>query len=86
LAEDVWNTTALLDTLGLYTTEAFQKNREALITRQQQELLELSAPVVQLWQGVLALPLIGALDSARTGGDGKPAAADCGDRLVHRHH
>jgi rsbT co-antagonist protein RsbR len=57
---------ALLDKLGLYTTEVFQRNREQVIVRQQQELLELSTPVVTLWQGVLALPVIGTLDSART--------------------
>jgi rsbT co-antagonist protein RsbR len=66
LADDIWQTTALLDALGLYSTEAYQKSREAIIARQQQELLELSTPVVQLWDGVLALPLIGTLDSART--------------------
>ena len=57
---------ALLDKLGLYTTEVFQRNREQVIIRQQQELMELSTPVVTLWQGVLALPVIGTLDSART--------------------
>jgi rsbT co-antagonist protein RsbR len=46
--------------------EAYQKSREEVIARQQEELLELSTPVVQLWDGVLALPLIGTLDSART--------------------
>ena len=56
----------LLDTLGLFTTETYQKGREEVIARQQQELLELSTPVVQLWKGILALPLIGTLDSART--------------------
>jgi rsbT co-antagonist protein RsbR len=56
----------LLDRLGLYTTEVHQKGREEVINRQQQEMLELSTPVVQLWNGVLALPLIGTLDSART--------------------
>jgi len=56
----------LLDRLGLHTTEIFQKNRERIIIRQQQELLELSTPVVTLWEGVLALPVIGTLDSART--------------------
>ena len=56
----------LLDKLGLFTTEVAQKNREEIIVRQQQELLELSTPVVRLWDGVLALPLIGTLDSART--------------------
>jgi len=56
----------ILDRLGLVTIEAYQKTRESIITRQQQELLELSTPVVQLWDNVLALPLIGTLDSART--------------------
>jgi rsbT co-antagonist protein RsbR len=56
----------LLDRLGLITTEHFQRSREQVIVRQQQELLELSTPVVTLWDGVLALPLIGTLDSART--------------------
>jgi rsbT co-antagonist protein RsbR len=66
LADDIWQTTMLLDALGLYSTEVYQKSREAIIGRQQQELLELSTPVVQLWDDVLALPLIGTLDSART--------------------
>ena len=57
---------SLLDRLGLFTTECYQKGREAVIAKQQQEMLELSTPVVQLWEGVLALPLIGTLDSART--------------------
>jgi rsbT co-antagonist protein RsbR len=61
-----WAVTRLLDRLGLYTTEVYQKGREELITRQQQEMIELSTPVVELWDGVLALPLIGTLDSART--------------------
>ena len=58
--------TVALDALGLYTTEVYQKRREDLIVRQQQELLELSTPVITLWKGVLALPMIGTLDSART--------------------
>jgi rsbT co-antagonist protein RsbR len=66
LAADMWTTTLLLDAIGLYTTEIFQKSRDSIIMRQQQEMLELSTPVVTLWQGVLALPLIGTLDSART--------------------
>jgi rsbT co-antagonist protein RsbR len=66
LAAELWAATVLLDKLGLQTTEAFQKGREEVILRQQQELLELSTPVVQLWDGILALPLIGTLDSART--------------------
>ncbi|HEY8125482.1 MAG TPA: STAS domain-containing protein [Methylocystis sp.] len=56
----------LLDRLGLFTTEVYQKSREELIKRQQDELLELSTPVIQLWDKILALPLIGTLDSART--------------------
>ena len=66
LADDTWTTSLLLDKLGLYTIEIFQKSREEVIARQQQEMLELSTPVVKLWEGVLALPLIGTLDSART--------------------
>lgn len=66
LAAAAWQATELLDRLGLLTVEAFQKTREDVISRQQQELLELSTPVVRLWENVLALPLIGTLDSART--------------------
>jgi rsbT co-antagonist protein RsbR len=66
LAEDLWKATALLDKLGLFTTEVYQKSRNEIIQRQQRELMELSTPVVQLWNGVLALPLIGTLDSERT--------------------
>jgi len=66
LATEIWTITELLDSLGLLTVESFQKTRESVISRQQQELMELSTPVVQLWNGVLALPLIGTLDSART--------------------
>ena len=61
-----WNANALLDALGLYTTEQHQRMRESIIARQQQEMIELSTPVVELWQGILALPLIGTLDSARS--------------------
>lgn len=66
LTHSIWALTQLLDSLGLLTTEVFQKSREELISRQQQAMLELSTPVVELWQGVLALPLIGTLDSDRT--------------------
>jgi rsbT co-antagonist protein RsbR len=66
LVTDMWNATRLLDRLGLYVTEVHQKGREEVIARQQQEMMELSTPVVQLWDGILALPLIGTLDSART--------------------
>jgi rsbT co-antagonist protein RsbR len=66
LTSEIWASTLLLDQLGLYTTEVHQKSRDDVILRQQEELLELSTPVVQLWDGILALPLIGTLDSART--------------------
>lgn len=56
----------LMDLLGLYTVEVFQKTREDLIMRQQQEMMELSTPVVKLFDQILALPLIGTLDSGRT--------------------
>ena len=66
LFDEVWRTNLLIDRLGLYTTEVYQKGRERLILRQQEEMLELSTPVVKLWDGVLGLPMIGTLDSART--------------------
>jgi rsbT co-antagonist protein RsbR len=66
LAEETWTATLLLDRLGLYTIEVFQRGREDVISRQQHDMLELSTPVVQLWEGILGLPLIGTLDSART--------------------
>jgi rsbT co-antagonist protein RsbR len=66
LAEAFWAGTLLIDRLGLFTTEAYQKTREEVISRQQRELLELSTPVVELWKDILALPLIGTLDSSRT--------------------
>lgn len=66
LAEEIWTATVLVDKLGLYTIEVFQKGREEVIVRQQQDMLELSTPVVELWDNILALPLIGTLDSART--------------------
>jgi rsbT co-antagonist protein RsbR len=66
LVGTLWEATVLLDALGLYTTEVYQEARERVIARQQEELIELSTPVVQLWEGILALPLIGTLDSERT--------------------
>lgn len=65
-AEALWSATAIIDRLGLHTIEVFQKSREEIILRQQDEMLELSTPVVQLWEGILVLPLIGTLDSKRT--------------------
>lgn len=64
--DTVWSATELLDRLALVTSEAYMAAKEELISRQQQELLELSTPVVKLWDGILALPIIGTLDSART--------------------
>jgi rsbT co-antagonist protein RsbR len=66
LTAALWSATQLLDALGLFTSEAFLRSREEVIRRQQEELIELSTPVVKLWDGVVALPLIGTLDSART--------------------
>ena len=66
LADDVWNTTVLLDNLGMWTAQVYQKSREDVILGQQQDMLELSTPVVTLWEGILALPVIGTLDSARS--------------------
>jgi rsbT co-antagonist protein RsbR len=66
LTEELWNATVLLDKLGMYTIEAYLKSRESVIERQQTELLELSTPVVELWDDIVALPLVGTLDSNRT--------------------
>lgn len=66
LGDQLWAISELLDQLGLHTVKAFQKSREEVIQRQQEEMLELSTPVVKLWEGVLALPMIGTLDSQRT--------------------
>ncbi len=66
LTEATWRANLLLDQLGLFTTEVYQTTREEVIRRQQQEMMELSTPVVKLWDGILALPIIGTLDSSRT--------------------
>jgi rsbT co-antagonist protein RsbR len=66
VAAELWSTTELIDSLGLFTAEMYLKTREDVIRRQQEEMLELSTPVVKLWDGILALPIIGTLDSART--------------------
>lgn len=66
MATEMWNATELLDSLGLYSADKFIKSREEVIRKQQEEMLELSTPVVKLWEGIVALPLIGTLDSART--------------------
>lgn len=64
--DEIWKASTLLDKLALVTADAFQASREKFIARQQEELMELSTPVVKLWEGILALPIIGTLDSART--------------------
>jgi rsbT co-antagonist protein RsbR len=61
-----WAASAMIDKIGLYTVEVYLESRQAIIARQQHEMLELSTPVVQLWDGIIALPLIGTLDSTRT--------------------
>jgi rsbT co-antagonist protein RsbR len=66
VAKTTWTATLILDELGLYTFEMFQKSREEVIMRQQREITELSTPVVKLWDKVLAIPIIGTLDSERT--------------------
>jgi rsbT co-antagonist protein RsbR len=66
LADETWAISELVDALGVHTVKMFQKTREEVIARQQEEMLELSTPVVKLWDGVIALPMIGTLDSART--------------------
>ena len=66
LADETWATTELIDRLGMYTVMAYQKTRDEIVRRQEAEMLELSTPVVKLWHGIIALPLIGTLDSSRT--------------------
>ena len=66
LANEMWLATTLFDRLGLYTLEVFVRTREEVIQRQQREMMELSTPVVELWENIIALPLIGTLDSERT--------------------
>jgi len=62
----VWAASTLVDRMAQWTATTYQRSREDVILRQQQELLELSTPVVKLWDGVLAVPMIGTLDSSRT--------------------
>ncbi|HZH26473.1 MAG TPA: STAS domain-containing protein [Azospirillaceae bacterium] len=63
---EVWEVTLLLDQFGLHTMDAYQRSRDEVILRQGREISELSTPVVKMWAGILALPLIGTLDSERT--------------------
>ena len=61
-----WTASTLVDRFAQFTATTYQRTREEVIQRQQQELLEQSTPVVKLWEGVLAVPMIGTLDSSRT--------------------
>jgi len=62
----VWAVTTLVDRMAQWTVSTYQQTREEIIKRQQQDLLELSTPVIKLFEGVLAVPMIGTLDSSRT--------------------
>lgn len=62
----LWDATRLIESIGLHITSVYQRARDDIIRRQQQEMLELSTPVIKVWDGILALPIIGTLDSART--------------------
>ena len=64
--ETIWVGSTLVDQMAQFTATTYQRSREEVINRQQQELLELSTPVIKLWEGVLAVPMIGTLDSSRT--------------------
>jgi rsbT co-antagonist protein RsbR len=66
LMDAVWLVSTLGDQMAQHTVATYQETREAVIRRQQEELLELSTPVIKLWDGVLAVPMIGTLDSSRT--------------------
>lgn len=66
LVQAVWQVSTLIDSMAQFTVTTYQRSREEIIGRQQQELLELSTPVIKLWEGVLAVPMIGTLDSGRT--------------------
>jgi rsbT co-antagonist protein RsbR len=62
----IWAVTTVVDRMAQWTVSTYQQTREDIIKRQQQDLLELSTPVIKLFEGVLAVPMIGTLDSART--------------------
>lgn len=54
-----------VDSLGIVTFETYMQGREEVILRQTDEMTDISTPVVQIWDGILAMPLIGTLDSSR---------------------
>lgn len=66
LCDELWTLSLVIDKLGLLTFAAYQRSREEVIERQQEELLDLTTPVVKVWDSIVALPLIGTLDSERT--------------------
>ena len=66
LSDALWSASALVDAMAQFTVTTYQQSREDIIRRQQLDLLELSTPVIKLWEGVLAVPMIGTLDSSRT--------------------
>jgi rsbT co-antagonist protein RsbR len=66
LMEAVLWSAGLVDAMAQFTASVYQRTREDMIRRQQLELMELSTPVVKLWEGVLAVPMIGTLDSGRS--------------------
>ncbi len=66
LVEAIYKVSKLMDSLGIVTFETFIKGREEVILRQTDEITEISTPVIRVWDGILALPIIGTLDSART--------------------
>lgn len=64
--DHAWTVSKLVDNMAQWTVSTYQRTREDVIGRQQEELLELSTPVIKLWEGILAVPMIGTLDSKRT--------------------
>lgn len=66
LYEESLKISRLIDGFGIATFEAFIKGREEVILRQTDEITEISTPVIRVWDGILAMPIIGTLDSSRT--------------------
>ena len=66
LVDTVLKISKLMDNMGVVTFETFIKGREEVILRQTDEIAEISTPVIRVWEGIVALPIIGTLDSART--------------------
>ncbi|WP_192822457.1 STAS domain-containing protein [Rufibacter sp. LB8] len=66
LYKEILSMHKIMDSLSLVTMETYIKGREEVILRQTNEMSEISTPVIRVWEGILALPIIGTLDSART--------------------